>query len=131
VRWVLIGALTLLGLWLTAVVVTIWIGRRSLARELVTLVPNIVRLFRGLLGDARVPRGSKVLLVVGAIWLVSPIDLVPEFLPGIGGIDDAVVAALVLRHLVKRAGSGVVTEHWNGSPRTLRMLLRAAGVAPP
>ena len=101
----------------------------GLARELVTLLPNLVRLFRGLLRDPRVPRGSKVLLVVGAVWLASPIDLIPEFLPGIGGLDDAVVAGLVLRHLVKRAGPEVVREHWPGDPRTLGLLLRVAGAS--
>jgi uncharacterized membrane protein YkvA (DUF1232 family) len=63
---------------------------------------------------------------VGAIWLVSPIDLIPEFLPMIGGIDDAVVAGIVLRHIVKRAGPDVVKDHWRGDPRTLSVLLRVA-----
>jgi len=113
-------------LWLLAVLVLLWAGRKTLARELITLLPNLVRLFRGLLGDERVPRSSKVLLLLGAIWLASPIDLIPEFLPGIGALDDAVVAGLVLRHLVKRAGPDVVRDHWRGDPRTLSVLLRAA-----
>lgn len=128
-RWILIGGLAILGAWLLAVLVMLWLGRKTMARELVTLLPNLVRLFRGLLRDPRVPRGSKLLLMVGAVWLVSPIDVIPEFLPGIGGIDDAVVAGLVLRHLVKRAGPEVVRVHWPGDPRTLRVLLRVAGVS--
>jgi uncharacterized membrane protein YkvA (DUF1232 family) len=129
VRWILIGGIAVLGAWLLAVLVLLWVGRKTMARELVTLLPNLVRLFRGLLRDPRVPRGSKVLLVVGAVWLVSPIDLIPEFLPGIGGLDDAVVAGLVLRHLVKRAGPEVVREHWPGDPRTLGLLLRVTGAS--
>jgi len=129
VRWILIGGIAVLGTWLLAVLVLLWLGRKTMARELVTLLPNLVRLFRGLLRDPRVPRGSKVLLVVGAVWLASPIDLIPEFLPGIGGLDDAVVAGLVLRHLVKRAGPEVVREHWPGDPRTLGLLLRVAGAS--
>lgn len=74
----------------------------------------------------RVPRSSKALLVLGGLWLASPIDLIREFLPGIGAIDDAVVAGLVLRHVVKRAGPNVVRDHWRGDPRTITMLLRAA-----
>ncbi len=128
-RWILIGGIAVLGTWLLAVLVLLWLGRKTMARELVTLLPNLVRLFRGLLRDPRVPRGSKVLLVVGAVWLASPIDLIPEFLPGIGGLDDAVVAGLVLRHLVKRAGPEVVREHWPGDPRTLGLLLRVAGAS--
>jgi uncharacterized membrane protein YkvA (DUF1232 family) len=126
VRWILIGGLTLVAVWLVAVVVLLWLGRKTLARELVTLLPNLVRLFRGLLRDDKVPRSSKALLLLGAVWLASPIDLIPEFLPGIGGIDDAVVAALVLRHLVRKAGPDVVREHWRGDPRTLGLLLRLA-----
>ncbi len=127
-RVLLIGVGIFVGIWLLAALVLLWVGRKTLARELVTLLPNLVRLFRGLIGDARVPRGSKVLLLLGAIWLVSPVDLIPEFVPGIGGIDDAVVAGLVLRHLVKRAGPDVVREHWQGDPRTLSVLFRAVGI---
>ena len=128
-RWFMIGALALLAIWLVAVAVLLLMGRKTLARELITLLPNLIRLFRGLLSDARVPRSSKVLLVLGALWLASPIDLIPEFLPGIGAIDDAVIAGLVLRHVVKRAGPDVVRDHWLGDPRTIGVLLRAAGVS--
>lgn len=125
-RWLLVAGIALVAIWLLAALVLVWIGRRSVARELITLLPNLVRLFRGLLGDPRVPRSSKALLVVGAVWLASPIDLIPEFLPGIGGLDDAVVAALVLRHLVRRAGPDVVREHWRGDPRTIGLILKVA-----
>lgn len=125
-RWVLIGGLALVALWLVTVAVLLWLGRKTLARELVALLPNLVWLFHGLLRDDKVPRSSKALLLVGAVWLASPIDLIPEFLPGIGGIDDAVVAGLVLRRLVRKAGPDVVREHWQGDPRTLGLLLRLA-----
>ena len=93
------------------------------------LLPNLIRLFRGLLGDERVPRSSKALLVLGALWLASPIDLIPEFLPGVGALDDAIVAGLVLRHLVKRAGPDVVRDHWRGDPRSLGRCSALARVA--
>ena len=125
-RWLLIAGLVVVVVWLVAVVVLVFLGRRTLARELITLLPNLARLFRGLLGDERVPRSSKALLVLGGLWLASPIDLIPEFLPGIGAIDDALVAGLVLRHVVKRAGPNVVRDHWRGDPRTITVLLRAA-----
>ena len=125
-RWLLIAGISVLVVWLVAIVVLLVLGRKSIARELITLLPNLVRLFRGLLGDERVPRSSKVLLLLGALWLASPIDLIPEFLPGIGPLDDALVAALVLRHVVKRAGPDVVRDHWRGDPRTLSVLLRVA-----
>jgi uncharacterized membrane protein YkvA (DUF1232 family) len=127
VRPLIIAAIALVAIWALAVLVLLWSGRKTAAKELVVLLPNLVRLFRGLLGDPRVPRGSKALLLVGAVWLVSPIDLIPEFLPGIGGIDDAIVAALILRHLVRRAGDEVVREHWKGDPKTIGLILRVAG----
>lgn len=126
-RPLVIAAVVLVAVWVLAVLVLLWSGRKTAARELVVLLPNLVRLFRGLIADPRVPRGSKALLLVGAVWLVSPIDLIPEFLPGIGGIDDAVVAALILRHLVRRAGVEVVREHWKGDPKTIGSILRVAG----
>lgn len=127
-RPLIIAAIALVAIWALAVLVLLWSGRKTAARELVVLLPNLVRLFRGLIGDPRVPRGSKALLLVGAVWLVSPIDLIPEFLPGIGGIDDAIVAALILRHVVRRAGDEVVREHWKGDPKTIGLILRVAGV---
>ena len=62
------------------------------------------------------------------MWFVSPIDLVPEFIPVLGPLDDALLAALVVRHLVRRAGSEVVAEAWPGDPATLDRMLRLARV---
>ena len=99
-------------------------GRRTAAREVATLLPNLARLFKGLIGDPRVPRSSKAMLLFAAAWIASPIDLIPEFIPFLGPLDDAVVAALVLRRLVKKAGREVVEEHWRGDPATIARLLR-------
>jgi uncharacterized membrane protein YkvA (DUF1232 family) len=103
------------------------VGRRTAAKEFATLLPNLLMLFKGLVGDPRVPRGSKALLLFGAAWVASPIDLIPEFIPVLGPLDDAVVAALILRHLLKTAGVEVVSEHWRGEPATLERLLRLSG----
>jgi uncharacterized membrane protein YkvA (DUF1232 family) len=113
-------ALFLLGLMLA--------GRKVAAKELATLVPNLALLFRDLATDPRVPRSAKLLIGFAIVWLISPIDLLPEFLPVIGPLDDAVVAALVLRYLVRRAGADLVREHWRGDPSTIERILRAAGV---
>jgi uncharacterized membrane protein YkvA (DUF1232 family) len=99
-------------------------GRRTAAKELALLLPNLLVLFKGLAGDPRVPRRSKWLLGVGALWIASPIDLIPEFIPILGPLDDAVVAALILRHLLRTAGPDVITEHWRGDQATLDRLLR-------
>lgn len=106
------------------------VGRRTAAKELALLLPNLVLLFKDLARDPRVPRGSKLLLVFGALWFASPIDLIPEFIPVVGPLDDAVVAALILRHLVRSAGADVVAAHWRGEPSTLDRLLRLSDQRP-
>ena len=117
-----------LAIWVAEIVLLAVMGRGVAARALARLVPDLVALFRGLMRDPAVPLGSKILLVAAVAWHVSPIDLIPEFIPVVGPLDDAVVAALVLRHLVRRAGVDVVRRHWRGDERTLLVLLRVAGV---
>ena len=107
------------GLYAVAVLLLILAGRNVAAKELALLVPNLLLLFKDLLTDPAVPRGARVLLWIGIVWIASPIDLLPEFLPVLGPLDDAVVAALVLRFLVRRAGEDVVRAHWRGEPSTI------------
>ena len=127
-RALLIGLASAVAVWLALVLGLILVGRRTAARELAKLLPNLLSLFRGLIRDPRVPRRSKLLLVVAAVWIASPIDLIPEFIPFLGPLDDAVVAALVLRHVLRRAGPDVVADHWRGDPATLQRLLRISAV---
>ena len=105
--------------WALAVAVLYALGRRTQARELATLIPNLLVLFKGLLRDPRVTRGSKAWLWFAVVWLVSPIDLIPEFIPVLGPLDDAVVAALVLRHVLRTTDRDVLAEHWRGDLATL------------
>jgi uncharacterized membrane protein YkvA (DUF1232 family) len=130
VRSLLIGLAAAVGLWLVLIIVLILMGRRTAARELAKLLPNLLSLFRGLMRDPRVPRRSKVLLGFAALWIASPIDLIPEFIPFLGPLDDAVVAALVLRHVLRRAGPEVVAQHWRGDPATLQRVLRIFALRP-
>lgn len=111
-------------LYLVAVVALVFAGRRSAAREVAMFLPNLAMLFKGLIQDPRVPRGSKALLLFGAAWIASPIDLIPDFIPFLGPLDDAVVAGLILRRLLKTAGRGIIEEHWRGDPATIGRLLR-------
>ena len=127
-RWWVVAILAVVAVWIVAIVALVAAGRRVAAKELATLIPNLLVLFKGLLTDDRVPTGSKVLLGFAVVWLVSPIDLVPEFIPVLGPLDDAVVAALVLRHLVRVAGDDAVRDHWRGEPSTLETILRLAHV---
>jgi uncharacterized membrane protein YkvA (DUF1232 family) len=123
----LIGLAVAAAIWAVAVGALFAFGHASAARALVELIPNLLLLFKDLAKDPRVPRGAKVWLAVGALWIASPIDLLPEFLPVVGPLDDAIVAAVVLRHLVRAAGVDVVSEHWRGDASTLERILRLFG----
>jgi uncharacterized membrane protein YkvA (DUF1232 family) len=102
-------------------------GRHSHARALARFVPDCAVLFKRLATDERVPRGRKLLLVVAAAYLVMPIDVVPDFIPVAGQLDDAIVVGLILRSIVRSAGPAVVAEHWPGPRESLRAVLRLAG----
>jgi uncharacterized membrane protein YkvA (DUF1232 family) len=130
VNTLFIGLATVAGVWLLLVTALLVLGRRVAAREFAMLLPNLVALFRGLARDPRVPRREKRLLLLAAVWIASPIDLIPEFIPVLGPLDDAVVAGLVLQRLLRVAGPEVLAEHWRGDPATLARVLRVLRVAP-
>ena len=129
-RGLVIALIIGIAIWLVAIVVLVALGRRAQARELVGLVPNLVILFRGLVGDVRVPRATKGLICFALVWLASPIDLIPEFIPVLGPLDDAIVAALVLRHVLRRTERAVLLEHWRGGTGTLDVLVGRAQPVP-
>ena len=124
----LVAIVVVVAIYVLVIVALIVTGRHVAAKELALLVPNLVLLFKDLLRDPAVPRGPKIALAIGVVWLISPIDLLPEFVPVLGPLDDAVVAALVLRYLVKRAGIDVVRRHWRGDAATLDTIVRAARI---
>jgi uncharacterized membrane protein YkvA (DUF1232 family) len=75
------------------------------------------------ISDPRVSGRAKIALAIGAVWLASPIDLVPEFIPIAGPLDDAIVAGLVLRYVLRSTERSVLDTHWRGDPRALARLL--------
>jgi uncharacterized membrane protein YkvA (DUF1232 family) len=126
--WTLVGALGgLLLCWLVLMAV-LWATRpdEMRARELLRLLPDVLRLVRRLAGDRTLPRGVRVRLWLLMAYLAMPIDLVPDFLPVLGHADDAIVVALVLRSVVRRAGAAAVERHWPGTPEGLAALRRAS-----
>jgi uncharacterized membrane protein YkvA (DUF1232 family) len=123
-RTLLLGLAAAVAAWIVLIVALALAGRRTAARELATLLPNLAFLLRGLLRDARVRRSDKVLLWVGVVWIASPIDLVPEFIPFLGPLDDVIVAALILRRIIRRAGPEILTQHWRGDAATLERITR-------
>lgn len=95
----------------------------GLLKDLAGFLPACVTLLRRLRIDPRVPVSAKVALAVAALWVLSPIDLIPEFLPVIGPLDDIVVVALALRYAARRVPRAVLLEAWPGDPRLLLRLL--------
>ena len=126
-EWALIALGALILVYAAFVGMLALVGRRAEARALARFVPDCIVLFRRLLSDARVPRGRKLLLVVLVAYLSMPFDLVPDFIPVAGQLDDAIIVALVLRSGVRAAGVDLIREHWPGPERSLHTLLRLAG----
>jgi uncharacterized membrane protein YkvA (DUF1232 family) len=92
------------------------------------VVPDIARLLRDLARDDTLPPAVRRRLTVALLYLASPVDLVPDFIPVIGYVDDVIVVALVLRSVIRRAGSDVVERHWQGTSDGLAFVKRLADV---
>jgi uncharacterized membrane protein YkvA (DUF1232 family) len=95
----------------------------GLLRDLASFVPDCVTTIQRLRGDPRVPRRAKVVVALAGLWLLSPIDLLPEFLPVIGPLDDVLVVALALRYAARQVPREVLVAAWPGEPRLLERLL--------
>jgi uncharacterized membrane protein YkvA (DUF1232 family) len=124
--WLLVSVGALLAVWAGLVLGLVAAGRRSDARALATFVPDCVVLVTRLARDPRVPRRRKLLLLALAGYLASPLDLVPDFIPVAGQLDDAIVVGLVLRRFVRAGGEPLVRELWPGPEQSLALVLRAA-----
>ena len=124
--WLFYALVLLVGLYLLVVLAFVIAGRRASVRAIAGFVPDCVVLFSRLLRDRRLPRRHKWL--VGALipYLAMPFDLVPDFIPVAGQLDDAVIVALVLRR-VTRKNPGLVREHWPGPSSSLALILKLAG----
>ena len=99
-------------------------------KEALRLLPDLLTLLRRLTGDRALPPGVRIRLVLLLVYLASPIDLVPDFLPVIGYADDVIVAALVLRSVIRKAGQAPLERHWPGTPAGLALIHRLAGTTP-
>jgi uncharacterized membrane protein YkvA (DUF1232 family) len=108
-------------LWLVAA------GRRDEARVLATFIPDCIVLVTRLARDPRVPRRRKLLLLGLAGYLALPVDLVPDFIPVAGQLDDAIIVALVLRQFVCAGGEPLIRQLWPGPEASLNLVLRIAG----
>lgn len=114
------------GVWVCVVAALALAGRRDAARALAGFVPDCIVLFRCLIRDPRVPRRRKLLLYALIGYLALPFDIVPDFIPVAGQIDDLIVVALVLRSVLRGGGEALVREHWPGPDVSLDILVRVA-----
>jgi uncharacterized membrane protein YkvA (DUF1232 family) len=115
-----------LALYAALVITLIVAGRKRDARALVRLVPDCVVLFKRLLTDPRVEWWRKVVLVLVIAYVASPIDLVPDFIPIAGQLDDAILIVLAIRVLLRGGGPRLLSEHWPGPARSLEFIRRLA-----
>ena len=116
--------------WLVLVVALAVVRPRGgLLSEALRILPDVLRLVRRLAADKSLPRGVRVRLGLLLVYLASPIDLVPDFIPVLGYADDAIVVIAVLRGVVRRAGLGAVRAHWPGTDDGFAALVRLAGLA--
>lgn len=118
-------------LW-AALLVVFWILRpRDVPpREIVKVVPDVLRLIRGLIVDREVALDVRLVLVGLLAWIVSPIDLIPEFIPALGPLDDVVVAVVAMRYVRRRVGVDALRARWAGAADGFALLLRVIGTGP-
>jgi uncharacterized membrane protein YkvA (DUF1232 family) len=124
--WTLVAVGVFLLLDAALVLALVIAGRRESARALAGFIPDCIVLCSRLLGDPRVPRRKKALLVGLTGYLALPFDLVPDFIPVAGQLDDVVIVALVLRSLLRGGREPLIREHWPGHDSTLALVLRLA-----
>lgn len=130
--WVdLLAALAggLLVAWLALIAVLLIVRPRGgVLREALRILPDLLRLLPRLTADRTLPHRVRVGLAFLLAYLASPIDLVPDFIPVLGSVDDAVVVAVVLRWVVRRAGVEAVRRNWPGTENGFAVLCRITGL---
>lgn len=98
-------------------------------RELLGVIPDVVRLLRSLIADGSVPADVRVVLIGLIAWIISPIDLIPEFIPGLGPLDDVIVAIVAMRYVRRRVGLEELRARWVGTDDGFELLARVIGGA--
>ncbi|WP_205325020.1 YkvA family protein [Glycomyces sp. YM15] len=117
----------------TALVIALAVAgpRGPLLKAALRVLPDLLRLLRRLAADADLPRGVRIRMGLLFAYLALPFDLVPDFIPVLGYADDAIIVALVLRSVVRRAGIEAVRGHWPGTGDGFAVLCRLTGLPVP
>jgi uncharacterized membrane protein YkvA (DUF1232 family) len=97
-------------------------------KALIRALPSLARLVARLVTDPGLPRTAKVALVAAALYLASPVDLVPDFLPVLGYLDDALLAAIILDGILNYVDRALLLKYWPGTPASLDRLAQVAHV---
>ena len=126
IRLLVFALITVVASWALMVVLAARLPAGVL-RDLAGFLPACVTMARRLRRDPRVPRRAKMAVAFAGLWVLSPVDLIPEFLPVIGPLDDVVVAALALRYAARRVPREVLLEAWPGNPEVIERLLGSRG----
>ena len=122
-RVAVIGVVVIVLSWLLMIVLAKRLPPGS-AKDLASVLPACVTTIRRLRKDPRVPRSAKIAVAFAGLWVLSPIDLIPEFLPVIGPLDDIVVVAVAFRFAARRVPHAAIYEAWPADPALLDRLLR-------
>ena len=122
-QWLGVALGATIALWSLHVVALLALGRRRDARDVARFIPDCIVLFKRLLQDPRVPRRAKLAVALLIPYLAMPFDLIPDFIPIAGQLDDAILVAAVVAYVTRRAGRELVEELWPGSKRGLQVVL--------
>ena len=127
-RWILALVVAIVAIW-ALVLGLLWLlrPRGVRARDVLRVLPDLLRLVRSIIGDRSTPVDVRLVLVGAIAWIASPIDLIPEFIPVIGPLDDVVVAILAIRYAARRLGRDELRRRWTGTDEGFAMIARLLG----
>jgi uncharacterized membrane protein YkvA (DUF1232 family) len=124
--WLAVALGVMLAFWLLLIALLLVLGRPRDAKDVARFIPDCIVLFKRLLGDPRVPRRAKLAIGLLVPYLAMPFDLIPDFIPVAGQLDDAILVAATIAYVARRAGRDVIEDLWPGSERGLRVVLALA-----